>query len=342
MGWAKQEGSVLPQGLEDAGSGNFFLDASGSLSCETDFISRVTVKDPSDKEIQWTNESKDGDTVIAFDKVIQGSTIYWEIETLGDKKKGASDRATVELTYLDTQYMALLTNKILGELTEEQKQAIAGGDASVLQPLIEKYLDLNLAIVSMWSDTLETDADGKAKGSIPIDARWPDAAYTFSAHYGYSDLGESSTESKSKKFILEEVVPFVAEISLMIIASVLTACVASGWAAGLLVAARAARAGAAIAAVVDAAILAKQYLIEGFGVIDQNKYGCSFPIVGFTHTYGINVAFEKAVEDSTDLMTNLTGDTEMANVYKNEIYENFIGYALATSVCVGIVLWAVF
>jgi hypothetical protein len=338
MAWATQKGSKLPTGMGD--SGNWFLDQSGSLACKTNFISRVNVKNPSDEEIPWTSEQKDGDTVIAFDKVVQGSTIEWEIETLADEQKGASDRATVELTYLDTQYLALLINQVMSELTPEEKEKIAAGDKDVLKPYLEKHLDLNLAIVSIWSDTVTTDSEGKASGSIPIDARWPDAAYTFSAHYGYSNLGESATEDKASKFIWEEVVPLVAEITLMIVASVLTAGAAT-WAAGLVWAARAARAGAMIAAVVDAAVLTKQYLIEGFGVIDQNKYGCSFPLVGYTHVYGINIEFEQAIEDSADLLTNLTGDTEMANAYKNEIYENFVGYALAGAVCLGIVIWAI-
>ena len=338
MGWSEQKGSKLPTGMSD--SGNWFLDQTGSLACKTNFISRVNVKNPTDQEIPWTSEQKDGDTIIVFDKVVQGSTIEWEIETLADEQSAASDRATVELTYLDTQYLALLINRILGELTEAQKQKIAAGDTEVLKPLLEKYLDLNLAIVSIWSDTVETDADGKAGGSIPIDARWPDAAYTFSAHYGYTNLGESSTESKSDKFIMEEVVPLVAEIGLMIVASVLTAG-AAGWAAGLVWAARAARAGAVIAAVADAAILTKQYLIEGFGVIDQNKYGCSFPIVGYTHSYGINISFAQAIEESSDMLTNLTGNAEVANAYKNEIYKNYVAFAAAGSVVVGILIWSI-
>ncbi len=129
---------------------------------------------------------------------------------------------------------------------------------------------------------------------------------------------------------------------MVIIASVLTAGVASGWAAGLLVAARAAKAGAVIAAVVDAAILTKQYFIEGFGVIDQNKYGCSFPITGFNHTYGFNVSFEEAIQDSSSLLSNLTDDPELQNEYMNQLYDNFIGYSVAGAATVGILLWILF
>ena len=337
MGWSEQKGSKLPTGIN---TGKWYIDATGSMACKTNFISREKVKKPKDQEVPWTSKEKDGDTIIVFDKVVQGSTIEWEIETLADDKSGASDRATLDLTYLDTQYLALLINRILGELNEAQKEQIAAGNAEVLKPLIEKYLDLNLAIVSIWSDTVETDAEGKAGGSIPIDARWPDAAYTFSAHYGYSGHGEQDTEYKSDKFFYEDIAPMVAEIGLMIIASVLTAGAAAGW-AGLIWAARAAKAGSVIAAVVDAAILAKQYLIEGFGVIDQNKYGCSFPIVGYTHSYGINVSFAQAIEESSDLLTNLTGNQEVANYYKNEIYKNYVAFAAAGSVVVGILIWSI-
>ena len=334
MAWASQQGSVLPTSLD---TGNWFVDQSGSFACKTDFKSKVKVVNPAGKDMASSNYSKDGDSTITFDKVVQGSTIEWQIETLADKKKGASDRATIELTYLDTQYLALLVNKVLGELTEAQKQKVVAGDASPLEPLMEKYLDLELAIVSIFSDTVTTDSEGKASGSIPIDARWPDAAYTLTAHYGYSNLGEGSTDAKSSKFIWEDVAPFVLEIGLMIVATVLT-----GGAGAVMWVARAARIGATIAAVADVAILTKQYFIEGFGVIDQNKYGCSFPIVGFNHTYAFNVNFPQAVEDTNNLMNNLTDDPELQNEYMNELYENFVGYAVAGAATVGVLLWVVF
>lgn len=331
MAWASQQGSVLPTSLD---TGNWFVDQSGSWACKTDFKSKVKVVNPTGKDMASSNYSKDGDSTITFDKVVQGSTIEWQIETLADKKKGASDRATIELTYLDTQYLALLVNKVLGELTEAQKQKVVAGDASPLEPLMEKYLDLELAIVSIFSDTVTTDSEGKASGSIPIDARWPDAAYTLTAHYGYSNLGEGSTDAKSSKFIWEDVAPFVLEIGLMIVATVLT-----GGAGAVMWVARAARIGATIAAVADVAILTKQYFIEGFGVIDQNKYGCSFPIVGFNHTYAFNVSFEKAVEETSTLLSNLSDDPEVINEYKNQLYENFVGYSVAGAATVGVLLW---
>ena len=335
MAWASQQGSVVPIALD---TGNWFIDQSGSWACKTDFKSKVRVVSPEGQDMPSTNYDKDGDTTITFDKVVQGSTIEWQIETLADcsgtsctAKEGASDRANIELTYLDTQYLALLVNKVLGELTEAQKQKVVAGDSAPLEPLMEKYLDIELAIVSIFSDTVTTDSDGKASGSIPIDARWPDAAYTLTAHYGYSNLGEGSTDAKSSKFLWEEVAPFVLEIGLMIIASVLT-----GGAGAVLWVARIARIGATLAAVADMAILTKQYFIEGFGVIDQNKYGCSFPLVGFNHTYAFNVSFEKALEDSSSLLNNLTDDTEVLNHYKNQLYENFVGYSAATAVTVGV------
>jgi len=334
MAWASQQGSVLPTSLD---TGNWFVDQSGSWSCKTDFKSKVRVVNPAGKDMPSSNYTQDGDKTITFDKVVQGSTIEWQIETLADKKKGASDRATIELTYLDTQYLALLVNKVLGELTEAQKKQVVAGDASPLEPLMEQYLDLELAIVSIYSDTVTTDSDGKASGSIPIDARWPDAAYTLTAHYGYSDLGEGSTDAKASKFIWEDVAPFVLEIGLMIVATVLT-----GGAGAVMWVARAARIGATIAAVADVAILTKQYFIEGFGVIDQNKYGCSFPIVGFNHTYAFNVSFEKAVEETSSLLSNLSDDPEVLNEYKNQLYENFVGYSVAGAATVGVLLWILF
>ena len=341
MAWASQQGSVLPTSLD---TGNWFIDQSGAWSCKTDFKTKVRVVNPDGKDMPSSNYSKDGDKTITFDKVVQGSTIEWQIETLADcsgtsckAKEGSSDRATIEVTYLDTQYLALLVNKVLGELTEAQKQKVVAGDASPLEPLMEKYLDIELAIVSIYSDTVTTDSDGKASGSIPIDARWPDAAYTLTAHYGYSELGESSSGDKASKFILEDVAPFVLEIGLMIVASALT-----GGGAGIMWLARAARIGATLAAVADVAIITKQYFIEGFGVIDQNKYGCSFPLVGFNHTYAFNVNFPQAVEDTNNIMSNLTDDPQLQNEYMNKLYDNFIGYSVAGAATVGVLLWVIF
>ena len=130
---------------------------------------------------------------------------------------------------------------------------------------------------------------------------------------------------------------FVLEIGLMIVASALT-----GGGAGIMWLARAARIGATLAAVADVAIITKQYFIEGFGVIDQNKYGCSFPLVGFNHTYAFNVNFPQAVEDTNNVMSNLTDDPELQNEYMNELYENFVGYAVAGAATVGVLLWVIF
>ena len=339
MAWASQQGSVIPTRLD---TGKWYVDSAGSYSCLTDFKSRVKVVAPDGKELKSTKHTKDGDTTLTFDKVVQGSIIEWEIETLADEKKGASDRATIELTYLDTQYIALLVNKVLGELSEADKQKVVAGDTSPIEPLIEQNLDIELAIVSIYSDTVTTDSNGKASGKIPIEARWPDAAYTLTAHYGYSNLGEGSTSDKADKFFWEELAPFIIEITLVLIASILTAGVASGWAAGFLIAARTAKAGAAIAALVDIAIFTKQYFIEGFGVIDQNKYGCSFPTTGFNHTYGFNVSFEEAIQESGSLLTNLTDNPELQNEYMNQLYDNFIGYSVAGAATVGILLWILF
>ena len=152
MAWASQQGSVLPTKLD---TGNWFVDGTGSWACKTDFKSKVKVVSPDGKDLKYSNYTQDGDKTITFDKVVQGSTIEWEIETLADKKKPASDRATIELTYLDTQYVALLTNRVLAELTEAQKQEIAAGNTNAIEPLIEQYLDINNAEYQVHGNNIE-------------------------------------------------------------------------------------------------------------------------------------------------------------------------------------------
>ena len=74
----------------------------------------------------------------------------------------------------------------------------------------------------------------------------------------------------------------------------------------------------------------------------QNKYGCSFPIVGFNHTYGFNISFKEAIQESGSLLSNLTDDPELQNEYMNQLYDNFIGYSVAGAATVGILLWILF
>ena len=81
MAWASQQGSVLPTSLD---TGNWFIDQSGSWSCKTDFKTKVRVVNPDGKDMPSSDFSKDGDKTITFDKVVQGSTIEWQIETLAD------------------------------------------------------------------------------------------------------------------------------------------------------------------------------------------------------------------------------------------------------------------
>ena len=97
MAWASQQGSVLPTSLD---TGNWFVDQSGSWSCKTDFKSRVKVVAPDGKELKYTNHTKDGDKTLTFDKVVQGPTIEWEIETLADKKKASQTNKKLWLVTL--------------------------------------------------------------------------------------------------------------------------------------------------------------------------------------------------------------------------------------------------
>ena len=70
----------LPASLD---TGNWFIDQSGAWSCKTDFKTKVRVVNPDGKDMPSSDFSKDGDKTITFDKVVQGSTIEWQIENFG-------------------------------------------------------------------------------------------------------------------------------------------------------------------------------------------------------------------------------------------------------------------
>jgi len=330
VSWATQKGQVVSRKLEGSGLTGWALEQSGELACKTDFESKVRIVTPAGSSPSYRTGSNDGDQVAFWSDVPPGSKVEWEVITYADKKKRASDRVQLELTYLDVAYITRLVDIILTELTDEQLQAAAGGDTELIENKVKEKLNVSDAIVSVWSDVVTTDAEGKATGSIDFSPRWPDSEYTLVAHYGYGGMGERSTTEKRNKFLLEEVLPAAVEISLVIAATVATGGLATAFAIG-----------ATATAAVDIGILSKQYLIEGFGAIDTNKYGCSFPLTGFNHAYSFDVGFEEAVSSSGSGMNSILNNPQVLESYKVKALQNFWPAAIGGSLVVGLLLWTI-
>jgi hypothetical protein len=327
ISWATQKGQVISRKLEGKGLGGWVLEKGGSLACKTDLKSKVRLVTPSGSFPNHRVGSNDGDKVAFWEKVPPGSKIEWEVTTYADKQEVAADRFQMELTYLDVQYITRLVNEILGELTDQQMQDIAAGNTKIIEEKVESKLNISQAIVSVWSDVITTDSKGVATGTIDFDPRWPESEYTLTIHYGYSAMGEKSTEQKRNKFILEDILPAVVEISLGVAAILATGGLATAFTVG-----------AWTTAAVDVGIMSKQYLIEGFGAIDTNQYGCSFPILGFNHSYSFDIGFADAINTSGNDMNNIFNNSQLLEAYKLKALKNFWPVAIIGSLLVGLYL----
>jgi len=261
-----------------AGSANFSpVAGSGTTSDRTNLKTEVTIT-AGDTVRRSKTASSDGYKTIEYSGVSRADTINWSVQTLCDNKP-TSDRVNIVLTYYDPFYIGQLSEQIIQTLSDDDLGNILTGDTSVIDKRVEERLDVNRAIKQIYSTTVITDtSEGKASGTIKIAPDYPFADYVLTFHYGYSARSERADSAKSKEFLLETGLA-VAEITAVIVASVMTA----GTAAVVIGAA------GTIIGVADLAYAASSYLSSGFGAIDENRHGCLFPIIGFNHTYAFSL-----------------------------------------------------
>lgn len=340
MAWAVQEG-FEPVKI-DSKFGNWVTNQAGKLDGKTNFKSQFKIVDAQGKDLSF--EKQDGE--FAFDEVPEGSVIQWEVETYADDEKPASDRFNIEITSMDNSYTTRLINLALDDLTDEDFLAVIRGDTKPIMDWLEKNPDVvnpQLAFVTMYSKTLETDDNGKASGSIPIPKDWPLSAYAINFHYGYSDLAEQDTANKTERLWKEDIGPFLVEV---VITATLTAITGgmylglrAGWAAAQATmktykAYRWAKRTKLIAELVGVAMAAKQLARDGFGVVGVNKYGSSFPILGYNHSYSFNNDYLAAIEQES-------GKIDLSKFDENKI-EALIQQNLGRNLAIGIVFMGLF
>ena len=330
MSWANQQGFESVEGLSTGLQ--WAVDNAGKVACKTEFKSRVKIVDASDKDLKIDTQNGN----FMWMEVPEGSSIYYEVETLADKKKGASDRVTLEITYMDTSYLGRMINLALEELDEDSLVKVLTGDTEPITTWLESNPDLvdpSLLMATIYSETITTNEEGKASGIIPIDKSWPLSNYTLNFHYGYSALAEQSTGEKTSRLWIDDIGPIVAELLLTAAIGVI-----SGGAALGIKAAQALKAGQTvarinkarrIAEVVGLIQLAKQYFKQGFGIVGLNKYDCSFPLLGFNHTYGFDNNFETALYDES-------GNLDFSTIDENKL-EALIKKNLARNLAIGVI-----
>ena len=350
MTWARQQGF---EPIDVGGGLQFVLDGAGSVACETDFKTAVRILDPNGDSVSM--EKKEG--IPYFSDLPEGSVLEWEATTMDSKgltkgqEEGTPDRINIDITAMDPSYMTRISNMAIDEMTDDEVVALLNGDSSGISRVLEanpQWIDPQLAQVTFYSQTIETNSDGIASGRIPIDPAWGKSLFSMNIHYGYSKLAEASTESKTERRWTEEIGPILVEVLATVALTAITGGAALAVRAGWL-----ARAGAGaakidsvktkikkaqkIAFAIEMAQMAKAYFRDGFGIVGMNRQGCSFPLVGFNHVYSFD----------TDYLVSLTdeaGEIDFSTLDENKI-ESLIQQNLARNLAVaslmtGLLIWA--
>jgi len=337
LSWFNQSGF---DEIEDVSFGHqFVLNTAGSVACETDFTSGVRIVDPNGKDVSF--DTKDG--IPVWSQIPEGSVLEWRVETKADAKKGASDRVNLDIVSMDPSYMARIASLVIKQSTDEELLQIIRGDNTPM----ERYLEANpnlvnpeLAQATFYSQTVVTDDDGKATGTIPIDPAWGKNLFSINFHYGYSDLAEMSTDDKTERVWKEEIGPILIEV----LATVALTAISGGAALGVRVA-MLAKAGktfnnikkvARIAFAVEMAQMAKAYFAQGFGIVGLNKYDCSFPYGGFNHTYSFDTDYIVSLENEAgEIDLSELDENQIEALFQQELVRNLAVGAIAT----GLLIW---
>ena len=323
----------------DSGALQFVLDTAGSVACETDFTSGVRIVDPNGKDVSF--DTKQG--IPVWTQIPEGSVLEWRVETKADAKKGASDRVNIDITSMDPSYMARIASLVIKQATDEELLQIIRGDNTPMEKYLEENPNLinpELAQATFYSQTVVTDDDGKATGTIPIDPAWGKNLFSINFHYGYSDLAEMSTDDKTERVWKEEIGPILVEV----LATVALTAISGGAALGVRVA-MLAKAGktmnnirkvAKIAFAYEMAMMARAYFAQGFGIVGLNKYDCSFPLAGFNHVYSFDTDYIVSLENEAgEIDLSELDENQIEALFQQELVRNLAVGAIAT----GLLIW---
>ena len=350
MTWARQQGF---EPIDVGGALQYVLDGAGSVACETDFKTAVRILDPNGDSVSMEKK----EDIPYFSDIPEGSVLEWEATTMDSKgltkgkEEGTPDRINIDITAMDPSYMARVTNMAIDAMTDEEVVGILYGDTSGMTRFLEANPDLidpELAQVTFYSQTVETNSDGIASGRIPIDPAWGKSLFSINFHYGYSKLAEASTDSKTERRWQEEIGPVLVEVlafaALTAISGGAVLAAKSAWAvraaAGVGKVAQARtkiKKAQKIAFAIEMAQMAKAYFRDGFGIVGLNKQGCSFPLVGFNHVYSFDTDFIVSLTDEA-------GEIDFSTLDENKlealIQQNLVRNLSVAAIMTGLLIWS--
>ena len=348
--WANQQGF---EPIDVGGGLQYVIDGAGSVACETDFKTSVRILDPNGDSVSM-EEKED---IPYFSDIPEGSVLEWEATTMDSKgllkgkEEGTSDRINIDISAMDPTYMTRISNMAIDAMTDEEVVGILNGDNSGLTRFLESNPDLidpELAQVTFYSQTVETNSDGIATGRIPIDPAWGKSLFSINFHYGYSKLAEASTDSKTDRRWLEEIGPILIEVLATVAVIAITGGVALAVKAGWLV--RGAGAAVKIAQVqskikkaqkiafaIEMAQMAKAYFRDGFGIVGMNNQGCSFPLMGFNHVYSFDTDYMVTlIDEAGEIDFSKIDENSLEALLKQNLARNLSVAALMT----GLLIWS--
>ena len=223
-----------------------------------------------------------------WESIPEGSKLKWEIQTLSNGK-GKSDKAQIDISYMNYPMILRELDLALNTLTQAQKDAYAAGD-KVMDDTVNKLVAQRIADagkrldVNIFSKQIVTGNDGKAEGEISME-NWPQSEYNIMMHYGYmGDMEASGSERMWNN---------IGYAAMIVGFTALTFIPGIGW--GVL---------AVIGA--EIAVVMAIEMMKPYGEATENKYGDVFPKYGFNHPY----AFGYYGEDMDDLKDNLSDENQ--------------------------------
>jgi hypothetical protein len=207
--------------------------------------------------------------------------------------------------------LAQLTNDIIADWSVEEIEGLLaelesgtseGPYEQKILTALEAKIDAsaevgNLIMPTIYSDVVQTGDDGMATGEIPLPDFWPKSQYFLNFHYGYSARSESSESAKFMQFLKEWGITILTLIVAIIILIVFIA--ATIFSGGMAIPAFVGTLGT-IAFVADLGLMAHDFFMTGFGMIDENADGCLFPMYGFNHTYSFGFDIDEITNDAAN------------------------------------------
>ena len=258
--------------------------------CYNNLYSQVLIQGPDGNEIDLTStEQGDFGPVPTWANIPAGSKIQWAAVTTTDGA-AQSDRVQVELTVLDSKYIAQITDDVMNGLSPEEEEMFltdVQGISTIIYDRVMEVMEPELAMKAIYSTVVNSDANGRVGGTIPFQPQWPKGAYSFLIHYGYHSQSEASDSQKAWDFWVVEMGPMIIEIVLITIIGIFTGGVGFAVGAAIFTA----------TVIADIAIMYSQYQKDGFGMTGLDQYDCAFPDGGWTHIYGVGLEIEEAEQE---------------------------------------------